>query len=75
MDHVCRHFEKDRKGSTNGEPIKVDTWRDDKVLREWLIEEGLIEADERGGWKLGDGKPKRSNVKAEGDEDGDGDEE
>lgn len=63
MEHVGRHMEKDRK--TGGAPIDMKDWRDDEALRGWLITEGLIEPGRNGGWRLGDGRPKRD---AEGDE-------
>lgn len=75
MEHVCHHFERDRKGG--GQPAKPEHWKEDDVLRNWLLEEGLVEPDGKGGWKLGNGRPKRPElcIKQEDDEDGDGEEE
>ncbi|KAF2489932.1 hypothetical protein BU16DRAFT_544278 [Lophium mytilinum] len=57
MEHVGRHLEKDRKAG--GAPTDTKDWQPDKELEQWLVVEGLIEDDRSGGWKLGDGKPKR----------------
>ncbi|KAF2806842.1 uncharacterized protein BDZ99DRAFT_465613 [Mytilinidion resinicola] len=68
MEHVGRHLEKDRKAG--GAPTDIKDWQHDKELEQWLVAEGLIEVDRSGGWKLGDGKPKRG---AEEDDDEDED--
>ncbi|KAF2874917.1 hypothetical protein BDV95DRAFT_473215, partial [Massariosphaeria phaeospora] len=58
QEHVGRHLEKDRK--SGGAPIDIATWKKDKMLEQWLLDEGLIAHDRSGAWKLGDGKPLRS---------------
>ncbi|KAF2270441.1 hypothetical protein CC78DRAFT_132951 [Lojkania enalia] len=57
MEHVGRHLEKDRK--SGGVSTNCADWRQDKVLENYLLEEGLIVQDRNGGWKIGDGKPHR----------------
>jgi len=57
MEHVGRHLE-----SGHGEKQQ---WREDVQLREWMLQEGLIEKAEEGGWRLvglqvEDGKSKRA---------------
>jgi len=69
MEHVGRHLEKDRKAG--GAPIDVKDWQHDEDLEQWLLAEGLIEADRSGGWKLGDGKPRRGSEDEMDDEDED----
>ncbi|KAL1651177.1 hypothetical protein SLS58_000515 [Diplodia intermedia] len=63
MEHVGRHFEKDPKGS-DAKMYGVERWREDGVLEKWLREEGLIELDARGSWRLGSGAPKRGGQHA-----------
>ena len=57
MEHVGRHLEKDREGSVD--MLDIKTWNEDKGLEQYLLDEGLI-VMEHGGWKIGDGKPRRS---------------
>lgn len=65
MDHVGTHFERDRKvaagnGTTENTMLDVDGWREDQVLRDWLVEEGLVAWDDvENGWRIGDGVPMR----------------
>lgn len=66
MEHVGRHLEKDRKTVS----LDVTTWNEDKELEQWLLEEGLIAHDRNGGWKIGDGKPRRDSI-LDGGEDSD----
>ena len=44
MEHVGRHLE-----SGHGEER---SWVEDRALRQWLIDEGLIEGDDSKGWRL-----------------------
>ncbi|KAF1986187.1 hypothetical protein K402DRAFT_333188 [Aulographum hederae CBS 113979] len=65
MEHVGAHLEARRKGGEAGKKgekgEKVDgdgdvrTWNEDKVLHDWLVEEGLVERDGKGGWRVGVG--------------------
>ncbi|ORY04002.1 hypothetical protein BCR34DRAFT_63074 [Clohesyomyces aquaticus] len=71
MEHVGRHLEKDRKAG--GAPIDISDWKEDTILRQWFLEEGLIAPDHNGVLKLGDGKPKR-NLARNSEEDSDVDE-
>jgi hypothetical protein len=58
IEHVGRHLEKD------GKNISLDPtrWREDKVLEQWLEAEGLVARDHNGGWKIGNGTPRRDSV-------------
>lgn len=67
MEHVGRHLEKERKAG--GAPVDINDWQEDGVLKDWLISEGLIEADRSGSWRLGDGKPRREADDDDYDED------
>ncbi|KAK7520110.1 hypothetical protein IWZ03DRAFT_343601 [Phyllosticta citriasiana] len=78
MEHVGRHFEKDKKPECT--IYGVDTWREDEELRDWLCSEGLVECDHRGVWQLGDGTPRRrkghfaaDDDDSDDDDDNDGD--
>ncbi|KAF2187090.1 hypothetical protein K469DRAFT_123483 [Zopfia rhizophila CBS 207.26] len=66
MEHVGRHFEKDRKAG--GAPIDMRDWQEDKVLRDWLLTEGLVTPDRDGNLRLGDGKPRRDSAPNDEDE-------
>jgi len=57
MEHVGRHFEKDYKSRVD--MLDPATWHRDSRLERYLLDEGLI-AREGTGWKIGDGKPRRS---------------
>ncbi|KAF2402926.1 hypothetical protein EJ06DRAFT_314812 [Trichodelitschia bisporula] len=57
LEHVGGHLERDRKNGSNC--IDVSQWRDDPALRDYLLLEGIIEVDQRGGYRIGDGKPRR----------------
>lgn len=59
MEHLGAHFEREKKNLK----MSLDTsrWNDDPELRDWFMQEGLIEADNRGGYRLGDGQPRRNN--------------
>jgi len=57
MEHVGSHMERDRKSSTKSSDASA--WNEDALLHEWLIEEGLVEHDGKGGWKIGSGIPLR----------------
>ena len=63
MEHVGRHLEQDRKAGGKG-VTSPGNWREDNVLRDWLYQEGLIESNGNGGWKMGDGVPKRGQQEA-----------
>ncbi|KIW07426.1 uncharacterized protein PV09_02267 [Verruconis gallopava] len=57
LEHVGGHLERDRKNGTAC--LDVSSWRPDPQLRDYLVTEGLVEIDPRGGYRIGDGKPKR----------------
>ncbi|KAI4684669.1 uncharacterized protein J4E88_004110 [Alternaria novae-zelandiae] len=57
MEHVGRHFEKDYKSRVD--MLDPATWHRDQRLERYLLDEGLV-AREGTGWKIGDGKPRRS---------------
>jgi len=58
MEHVGAHFERERK---SGNKLSTpEQWRDDPILRDFLVQEGLIEHDAQTGWHIGDGRPLRS---------------
>ena len=58
LEHVGGHLERDRKNGAN--TVDISTWREDPPLREYLLTEGIVEMDPvRGGWRIGDGKPRR----------------
>jgi hypothetical protein len=60
MEHMAGHFERIRRGSNVVDnKHKPNQWQEDVKLRTYLEEEGLIERDSIGAWKLGDGTPKR----------------
>ncbi|QDS67842.1 hypothetical protein FKW77_007478 [Venturia effusa] len=59
MEHVGAHFEAERKKVGGGR--SVDEWREDTRLKEWLEAEGLIEFELNGGWRIGDGRPRRED--------------
>lgn len=65
MEHVGRHFEKDKKPECS--VYGVNAWREDDELRDWLCSEGLVECDHRGVWQLGDGTPRRRHGRAAAD--------
>lgn len=57
MEHVGAHFEAERKKGVIF--TGIEGWRDDAGLRDWLEGEGLIEFEAAGGWRIGDGRPRR----------------
>ncbi|QDS68960.1 hypothetical protein FKW77_008792 [Venturia effusa] len=57
LEHVGGHLERDRKNGTAC--TDVTNWRADPSLRDYLLVEGLVEIDQRGGYRIGDGKPRR----------------
>lgn len=57
MEHVGRHFEKDRK--IGADMLDTSTWRLDTALEQYLMDEDLI-VWEQGAWKISDGKSRRS---------------
>lgn len=58
LEHVGGHLERDRKNGVN--TVDITTWREDPPLRDYLLMEGIVEIDPvRGGWRIGDGKPRR----------------
>lgn len=58
MEHVGRHFEKDRKSSF--ELLNIASWKHDVALEQYLMEEDLI-VWEHGAWKTSDGKSRRAS--------------
>lgn len=57
MEHVGAHFEAERKRA--GGFMGCEGWREDRVLQDWLEDEGLIEREVGGAWSVGDGRPRR----------------
>jgi len=57
MEHVGSHMESDRKSGTKS--LDASAWNEDALLHNWLVEEGLVEHDGKGGWKIGVGVPLR----------------
>jgi hypothetical protein len=69
MEHVGRHLEKDY--TSRVDVLDPATWNVDVRLERYLIDEGLI-AKDGAGWKIGDGKPRRSapaDIDADSEED------
>ena len=59
IEHIASvHFEKDKKAGSKT-AMALTSWRRDPVLEQWLVDEGLIEHDTKGGWRLGNGTPRR----------------
>lgn len=58
LEHVGGHLERDRKNGTAC--LDVGNWRTDPPLRDYLLLEGLVEMDQRGAYRIGDGKPRRA---------------
>ena len=56
IEHVGRHFEKDR--ASIHDMLDVASWNVDFGLERYLLDEGLIKK-EKGEWKIGNGKPRR----------------
>jgi hypothetical protein len=59
MEHLGAHFEREKKNPKDF--LDTKRWRDDPELREWLLQEGLITSDPKGGWRIGDGQPRRGD--------------
>jgi hypothetical protein len=59
MEHLGAHFEREKNNPK--ESLDTKRWRDDPELREWLLQEGLIAPDPKGGWHIGDGQPRRDD--------------
>jgi len=57
MEHLGGHFEREKKNPKQS--LDTSRWREDAELREWFEREGLIERDNKGGWRIGDGQPQR----------------
>jgi hypothetical protein len=55
IEHVGAHFERERKSGVKSST--PDTWNADPILRDWLMQEGLVEHDLSTGWRIGDGRP------------------
>lgn len=60
MEHLGSHFEREKKNPK----ATLDTkhWRNDPELQQWLLQEGLIASDPKGGWRIGDGQPLRDPI-------------
>jgi len=56
MEHVGSHMEKDRKA--NKSVVPCEEWHEDRDLRDYLEDEGLIQYD-NGRWTIGTGFPRR----------------
>lgn len=59
MEHLGAHFEREKKNPKDF--LDTKRWKDDPELREWLLQEGLIASDLKGGWRIGDGQPRRGD--------------
>jgi hypothetical protein len=57
LEHVGGHMERDRKNGTNC--LDITSWKEDDELRQYLVREGIVEQDQRGNWRIGDGRPRR----------------
>jgi hypothetical protein len=57
LEHVGGHMERDRKNGTNC--LDISSWKEDDDLRQYLVREGIVEQDQRGNWRIGDGRPRR----------------
>jgi hypothetical protein len=55
MEHIGKHLEKDRK--EGGKLGDVERWTVDKELEKWLLDEGIVDVGDDGGWRIGNGKP------------------
>src|SRR5207244_3434752 len=53
IDHLAAHWENARR--TGCRPPRAAQWQPDADLEEYLVEEGLIEADAGGRWRIGHG--------------------
>ncbi|KAF2650582.1 hypothetical protein K491DRAFT_697150 [Lophiostoma macrostomum CBS 122681] len=78
MEHVGRHMEKEAKQNIESENdpkleeakgrTEPGSWRHDPELEKYYLEEGLIVRGKDGDWKVGDGRPLRTqNASAEPD--------
>lgn len=65
MEHVGRHLEKDKNTTVN--MLDIKSWNKDENLEKYLLNEGLV-VHEHGGWKIGDGKPRRPDADDSDDE-------
>jgi hypothetical protein len=68
MEHVGRHLEKDRQKIS----LHCADWNTDKDLEQYLLNEGLIEQERSGEFKIGNGKPRRRSM-LDSDEDSEDD--
>ena len=59
LEHVGGHLERERKNGTAG--LDVSSWREDHALRDYLLDEGIIDYDQHGRYRIGDGKPRRQS--------------
>jgi len=59
MEHVGAHFERERKSNASNKVASPESWKEDPILRDWLLQEGLIEHDDPTGWRIGSGNPVR----------------
>jgi hypothetical protein len=57
MEHVAGHMERSRRAGSRA--MDSGSWRPDVDLREWLMEEGLVEMESRNQWQIGSGFPNR----------------
>lgn len=57
MEHIGRHLEKDRKEGL--QLSDFDRWTVDKELEKWLLDEGIIDMEDNGQWRIGNGRPNR----------------
>jgi hypothetical protein len=54
MEHVGRHLERGDFPGFDGGPRGIDEEREDEKLREWLLDEGLLEKEDLDGEEIGD---------------------
>jgi hypothetical protein len=58
IDHLAAHWENERR--TGCRPTRPAQWRRDVHLEEYLVEEGLIETEAGGRWRIGRGSSRRA---------------
>lgn len=67
MEHVGRHLERGDFPGFDGGPRGIDEEREDEKLREWLLEEGLLEKEDMDGEEMGDAIEKEAEANDEMD--------
>ena len=62
MEHVGRHLERGVFLGFDGGPKGIDEEREDEKLREWLLDERLLEREDQDGEELGDAMEKEAEA-------------